>query len=301
MQVKTIKKTIINKLNDWLSTINDEELVKELRKNIVVSGGSICSMLLQEPVNDYDVYIKDIDVLKKLVNFYTKDFKEVIKVLDGRLKDTEYKEDQFRKGILGCSVRNLKPNQIKLFFEDKNGGFRVNEDVDISESSLVSRKKYIPLFFSPNAISLSDDIQIVTRFTGSIEEIHETFDFIHATNYFTFEEGVVTNKKALESILCKQLYYQGSHYPLTSIIRIKKFLKKNWNISAGEQLKIMFDIAELDLTNPDVLEEQLIGVDVAYFNILIKAIREKMENDSSFSLTKDYLRALIDKIFLDEE
>jgi hypothetical protein len=38
-------------------------------------------MLLNEQVNDYDVYIKDIDVLKMLCEYYTKDF-EGIKVWD---------------------------------------------------------------------------------------------------------------------------------------------------------------------------------------------------------------------------
>jgi hypothetical protein len=50
-------------------------------------------------------------------------------------------------------------------------------------------------------------------------------------------------------------------------------LKRGWNISAGEMLKVMFQISELDLKNPDVLEEQLIGVDVAYFSALINILR----------------------------
>lgn len=38
-------------------------------------------------------------------------------------------------------------------------------------------------------------------------------------------------------------------------------------------LKMMFQISEFDLKNPDVFEEQLIGVDVAYFSALIEALR----------------------------
>jgi hypothetical protein len=72
MQIKTIQKIITSKLNSWLNTITDENLVKDLRKNILVSGGSITSMLLNEEVNDYDVYINDIDVLKRLAEYYIK-------------------------------------------------------------------------------------------------------------------------------------------------------------------------------------------------------------------------------------
>jgi len=292
MQAKTIKKTIKNKLNEWLQTI-PKNIREDVKNNIVVSGGSICSLFLKEQVNDYDIYLQDIEVLRKLTNFYTEDFGDII-VLDGREKETILKNESERLGIKGVSIQNLKDNQIKLYFNSKNGGIKVNESVE------KEKLNYTPLFFSPNAISLSNDIQIVLRFNGTVEEIHKTFDFIHATNYFTFKDGLVTNTKALESLLSKQLYYQGSQYPITSIIRIKKFLKKGWNISAGEMLKIMFEISELNLSNISTLEEQLIGVDVAYFGVLIEILRNKL-SDESFILTVDYLKALIDRVFDEED
>ena len=181
-----------------------------------------------------------------------------------------------------------KEDQIKLWFDNNDGSKKIDLDKE-------SDKKYTPVFFSPNAISLSDDLQIVIRFHGDNEVIHKTFDFIHATNYFTFEQGLVTNTLALESILTKQLKYQGSMYPLTTIIRMKKFLKRGWNINAGEILKVMFQISEINLKNPDTLEEQLIGVDVAYFQTLIKILRgvENLEN----KITSEYLNTIIDRVF----
>jgi hypothetical protein len=83
MQTKTIQKVITKKLEEWLSTIDNEYLVKKLRKNILVSGGSITSMLLNEEVNDYDIYINDMDVLKSLVQYYIEPFSD-ISILDGR-------------------------------------------------------------------------------------------------------------------------------------------------------------------------------------------------------------------------
>jgi len=209
----------------------------------------------------------------------------MIDILDGRKKDYYLPICENRMGLYKISIENLKSDQVKLFFENKSGGLATEhnkEDVN-----------YVSLFFSPNAISLSSNIQIVTRFHGNNEEIHKTFDFIHATNYFTFKEGLVTNKEALESIICKQLKYQGSLYPLTSIIRMKKFIKRGWNINAGEILKIMFQISELDLKNPNILEEQLIGVDVAYFAQLIEILR----NVSPEKITSSYINEIIDRVF----
>jgi len=295
MQLKTIQKTISKKMNEWLETITDESLRKKVKSNLLVSGGSITSMFLNEPINDFDIYIKDMNVLKKLTEYYVRGFED-IEILDGRERNALVKEltDKYDGADIkdidnsyAISVRNLKDDQIKLFFNSEKGGMKVNEDKKEEELN------YTPKFFSPNAISLSNQLQIVIRFHGDDVAIHKTFDFIHATNYFTFETGLVTNKEALESILTKQLKYQGSLYPLTSIIRSKKFVKRGWNINAGEMLKMMFQVSELDLKNPDVLEEQLIGVDIAWFSKLIEILRGVKDE----KLTSAYLNTIIDRVF----
>jgi hypothetical protein len=251
-------------------------------------------MLLNIEVNDYDIYIKKMDVLIDLTNYYTKGLTGV-EMLVGVMKETYIKdlEERYDKeseeifSARAVAIRTLHEDQVKLYFSASKGGIKVNEDKDPKDLH------YQPVFLSPNAISLSDNIQIVIRFHGDDVVIHKTFDFIHATNFFTFEAGLVLNKEALTSILTHQLKYQGSFYPLTSIIRMKKFIKRGWNINAGEILKIMFQISELDLKNPDILEEQLIGVDVAYFGILIEILRGAPHE----KFTSAYLNAIIDKVF----
>lgn len=319
MQIKTIEKVIKDKLNEWLATITDEALRVDIQNNLLLSGGSIASMLLNKPVNDYDIYLMDMDVCKRVAEYYTGPFGSgMIEILDGR--NREKLVDDYNnsvkpifqiadEGIIdngqtipikqnnsyAISLRNLKEDQIKLYFTDAGGGLAVNKDLSKSELN------YTPLYFSPNAISLSNNLQIVLRFWGTPEQIHKTFDYIHATNYFTFKDGLVRNLAAMESILTMQLRYQGSYYPLTSIIRAKKFIKRGFNISAGELLKIMFQISQLDLTNPDILEEQIIGVDVAYFSKIIEALRNKYQSDKDFQLSTDYLNELIDRIFNSNE
>lgn len=292
MQTKTIRNNIKNKIEDWLSTITDESLVKRLRKDVIVTGGCITSLFLNEKVNDYDVYISNQNTLYLLTHYYVKD---KYQILDGKdksiyVKDLEHDYNKTIEDIVGIyatSIRNLKENQIKLYL-DKQAGvkFEITED-----------DKYAVSFLSPNAISLTNGIQIVLRFNGEPEEIHKNYDYVHATNYWTFEKGLVTNIPALESLLSKQLKYQGSLYPVTSIIRMRKFIKRGWNITAGEILKMIFQCSQLDLSNPNVLEEQLIGVDIAYFGVVIDMLR----NTKYDKLDSQYLFALIDKAFDNDE
>lgn len=292
MQIKTIEKAIREKIEAWMSTINDEILRENVKKHVIVTGGCIVSMFDGKPVNDYDVYIEDMNTLTSLAKYYTQNDHRIW-VMDGRIKEkleAELSEQYKGKGIdaiynaTAVAIRNLHPHQVRLFF----GGdaFRKVEEIPAEGS-------YQPLFFSANAITLSDNIQLVCRFCGDIAFIHENFDFVHATNYFTFKSGLVTNIKALESFITKQLSYQGSKYPLTSILRMKKFVERGWRINAGEVLKIMFQISELDLKNPDVLEEQLIGVDVAYFDTLVNILRGK----ETQNMTSKYLNEIINRVF----
>jgi len=321
MQIKTIEKVIKKKLLAWLESIEDKPLREKVKESLLLSGGSITSLFLNEEVNDYDVYIQSQQVAKDLATYYTKGISG-IEIFDGRLKQGlisgywrgeltggKPKEAEDEDGIFSfdthdakktVALRTLQPEQIKIFFYE-SGGKKIEQPLPKEGEPAQEPKPYQPSYISPNAISLHDNIQIVLRFTGTPEKIHSTFDFIHATNYFTFNDGLVVNSSALVSILTKQLKYQGSKYPLTSVIRTKKFINRKWTVSAGDYLKMLFQTSELDLTNPDVLEEQLIGVDVAYFETLIKVLREHVERHPDFKMDSNWLGDLIDRIFSTDE
>lgn len=294
MKTTTITKVITAKMYDWLYSVKDEDLRRDLKKGLLVSGGCIASMLLGEKVNDYDVYLSDMDLVKRCAEYYANLYRDHVRVLDGREKDKLLQEYQMHASEeendgLHVSIRTLREDQIKMLIVG-GGGYATGE-------LATEENKYVPIYFSPNAITLSNDIQIVLRFYGDHAKIHETFDFVHATNYFTMKEGLVTNALALECLLTRTLLYQGSMYPLTSVIRTKKFLKRDFKITAGEYLKMMFQISQLDLTDLDTLEEQLIGVDSAYFSLLIRILRDATKKNPDVKFTSEYINKLIDKVF----
>lgn len=294
MQVKTIKKIISKKLEGWLLSITDEKLRKDVKDNILVSGGCITSLFQGLPVNDFDIYIQDMDVLLRLAEYYCPGHNQV---LDGRRREEYLNQLESAYSVeenlseIAVRYKTLKEDQIKLNVQS------IGVKKTLLPKDSPDYKPYQVAFLSQNAISLTEDIQIVVRFHGDAEQIHKTFDFIHATNYFTFEDGLVTNVAALECILTRSLKYQGSLYPLTSVIRMKKFINRGWTINAGEILKMLFQISELDLKNVEVLEEQLIGVDIAYFAKLIAIIRQ----DALASINSQHLSDLIDKVFNEYE
>ncbi|MCK5789034.1 MAG: hypothetical protein KAH32_08540 [Chlamydiia bacterium] len=249
------------------------------------------------------MYFTSREAVVALTEYYARGIKEII-ILYGE-KKAQYKEDAMdrndffnwnpRANVYTMAVENLEDDQVAMFFGDE-AGYEMKQRTDINRE-LVPRKPYSPLFFSANAITLTNQIQIIIRFHGKPADIHENFDFIHATNYYCFStDGLHTTTAALEAIITSELHYVGSKYPLTSVIRIKKFLARGYSINAGEQLKMMFQLSLLDLTDPVVLSNQLAGVDITYFNILIKDMMQAMK-DPGFNITIDWITGKIDHVF----
>lgn len=313
MKAKTINKALKRKINSWLAHVNDLDLVRAIEKDVIVTGGCIASMLLGEDVNDFDVYFRTKETAKRVAEYYCKQFNELNKtgarVLDGAERtDAENNSN-------AVMLRNMDEDRIKIIIQSKgvasedkavldepfeNFSDLVDAADQIPASALedgTEKAKYRPIFLSTNAITLSDKIQIVIRFHGEPDEIHKNYDFIHCTNYWTPQDGTVLKADALESLLSKELFYSGSKYPLCSIIRTRKFIKRGFHINAGQYLKMCFQLSELDLTDINILEDQLVGVDSAYFMQLIDGLRAKAESDPDFIINNGYLTTIIDRIF----
>lgn len=310
MKKKTINSVICKKFDEWIATIEDVHVKSLVEKNSIVTGGCIASMLLREPVNDFDVYFSDKETVKSVAEYYVKQFNEANGesgyVLDGAVKNLDNPD------MKGGTALNMTEDRIKIIFESAGVGKEdgaLPDETEIEEwpdgKPVVeeeSKPKFRPIYLSCNAITLSHQVQIVIRFYGDPDNIHQHYDYIHCTNYWLSKDRQLTLKQpALEALLAKELVYVGSKYPLASVIRTRKFLKRGFNINAGQYLKMAFQISQLDLTNIAVLEDQLVGVDVAYFNHLITALvqhsEKQKEEGKEFKLEYSYLATIIDKIF----
>lgn len=310
MKKKTIKSVIAKKMNEWWASIEDEKVRDLAEKNTIVTGGSIASMLLREQVNDFDVYFRTKEAAKTIAEYYVKRFE--IKKKDGIpceiyvLDEKERIKIVVKSAGIASEQGTDKPYEYFEGSEQGRGTEYVSEVmqdpgqiVDTQETTEAAAlhdegQPYRPVFLSTNAITLSKHVQLVLRFYGEPEDIHKNYDFVHCTNYWTSWDGeLVLKQAALESLLAKELQYVGSKYPICSLFRLRKFIKRDWTINAGQILKIALQVSELDLTDVEVLEDQLVGVDVAYF---IEVINKVKANDPE-KVNSAYLVEIIDRMF----
>lgn len=324
LKPKTIEKIIKNKMESWIYSfknvtteetqlLSDEE--KETRKlelaefrdrvrnNYIVTGGAIASMLTGELPNDYDIYFKDMAVAREVTEYYIKkldkkvnDFVPYIQVLDREDKTGIYVKVK-SMGIVSDSKEDT--DDYKYF--EQYPGIEVENyfEKHFKKPRKEETRKYHPILITGNAISLSDDIQIIIRFCGDPKDIHDNYDFAHCTNYFTKADGLVLNQDALIAIMTRELRYVGSKYPICSIFRTRKFIQRGWSITAGEMLKISYDINKLNLNDMNVFYEQLVGVDQAYFHQLIKLLTEGHKKGNT--IDRIYIMKAIDTVFNDSD
>ena len=320
MKIKTMNKEIKKAIDGWIHSLPEIPGVSkfEIQDSVMVTGGCIASMFLGTEVNDFDVYFTDYDVAKKVFQMYADQTKGKLVCSEADLKmhvspdanlndiidfstildkkTTDDDDDEMRevfnkvdkdKPLFFYTQEDAKEKRIKFFYQS------------VGVYKKKTKKAYAPVFISSNAVTLNNQIQLINRFIGPVEEIHKNFDFVHCTNYWTYRNGVVTNKKALEALLSRELIYVGSRYPLASVIRTRKFIKRGFNICAGEYVKMALQINTFDLKNVYTLSDQLMGVDLVYFDMFLRSLVKYYESNKEIEMTMVY--RMLDEVFHDDE
>ncbi len=310
MKAKTIKAILAKKFNNFTASIEDEAVRALVEKNTIITGGCIASMLLGQKINDFDLYFTDHATTKAVAEYYVKRFEVKNRHGIACPIHVEDRDGRVKVVIKSSGVASEEGDEADYqYFESQPDGDaagyvgevmgdagEIEEAYQETEALALENDEagYRPVFMSTNAITLSGKIQIVLRFYGAADQIHENYDFVHCTNYWTSKDGdLVLRQPALESLLCKELRYVGSKYPICSVIRLRKFIKRGWVINAGQILKMMMQISELDLKDINVLQEQLTGVDSAYFIELIGKVKESDPE----KINSAYLCEIIDRMF----
>lgn len=328
MNSKNVKKHLNAKLNNWLASIEDDNVKKILRENVIITGGALVSLLTGEKVHDYDVYLRTNEACKAVAEYYVQQWNKThedsqisLRVVPPETIQVPTYEDGIRKTDENGQPAFhsvVTPERIKVFVQsvgvveekpvetEVDAPFPPIEEVEKTDEDKATEEaaeetgkpKYRPVFMSSNAITLSDKIQIVVRFYGEVEVIHKNYDFAHCTcSWTSWNNEVQLPEKALECIINKELYYIGSKYPLCSIIRTRKYLERGYHINAGQYVKMAFQLNELNLYNLETLEDQLTGVDSGYFMMMIEALKKKADETGEAVVDKSYVFELINRMF----
>ena len=330
MKISTIKKVIRRKVDDWLQSIEDHNVRAAAAGSAIVSGGCIASMLGEERVNDYDVYFRSRAAASLVAKYYVDRFNATVGSLpkgsvlasynpevreESRININGETEERVFVYLKSAGVASEESTRPYEYFEgrpesaaddfvdelrpvDQMADDIAREPVEavegLAEALKPKKERYRPVFFTENAITLSEKVQLITRFYGEGEEILRNYDYEHCCCWYDRrKDELVVMQAALESVLSKSLVYRGSLYPVASVFRLRKFLSRGWRITAGQILKMLMQISAVDLTDARLLREQLIGVDQAYMSQLLDMLKavDPQKVDAA------YLAKIVDEVF----
>lgn len=148
--------------------------------------------------------------------------------------------------ITGGSIPDLLMgnfiNDFDIYFYTKEDADRVKNYFENNHTKNKDDKFHVKLI-TDNAINLSDKIQLITKFIGYPGGVVKNFDWQHIKSWYSCKEEKLYLTDDVYRLICeKELIYTGSDYPLSSLMRLKKYIKKGWNVSNTTILHIALDI-----------------------------------------------------------
>jgi hypothetical protein len=265
MKARVANMLICRHFDKWVESIEDATVKEAVKNNTILTGGALVTLLTTNTVNDFDFYFRNRETALIVAKYYVQKFKEnpPQKFKDGRnvqlYVDTGDPGGRVKivvksAGIVGetNTQEDTSTAGYSYFEQDTNtegqekfleAAVAVNSEAAPKAEDGKGKKPFRPVYLTANAITLSDKVQLVIRFFGEPDQIHENYDFVHVTNYWTsWDRKVVLRSEALECILAKELRYIGSKYPVCSLIRVRKFIERGWTITGGQLLKIVFNL-----------------------------------------------------------
>ena len=126
--------------------------------------------------------------------------------------------------------------------------FMYQKDVDVIKEWFEKNRrvgeKYEVKLITENAINLSDKVQFITKFVGYSNVVIDKFDWQHIKSYYMYDIDIVLCDDLYRLLMEKELVYTGSEYPLSSMMRLKKYIKKGWSVSNKTILEIALDMLQ---------------------------------------------------------
>lgn len=248
-------------MNEWVDSVPaTRQDVRQAINRCTIAGGAIVSLLQDISPNDYDVYTKTKEDCELLAHYYAGLFNW----------DNQLEQDEYRKATVV-----VEGDQVKVI-QPAMDGATIKQDVS----------KFRTIFISPNAITLQGKIQLIFRFYGEPDKLIQEFDFEHCTGYFhrvgwenvVWKNELVLNEDMLMSVLTKELKYRHGKYPVSSLLRLQKYIQRGYTIPTGELIKLALDISKLDLSDTQVFSDQLSGVDLQLSADVLKAANNEFDN-----------------------
>jgi len=201
------------------------------------------------------------------------------------------------------SVFSGKPiNDLDAFFYEEADFDTMVKDIE--------NKGFTPAFKTNNALSYnllphgetnSIRVQLIRKYFGTPNEIISKFDYTvcmaayepnHGVNW---EWGTMTVDDRFLYHLSEKLlvFNHKTEYPIASLWRAKKYLKREFKLPAIECIKLALAINNLKIGSYEGLKDQLEGIDTFFLKDLTDAMLEKADEVYDFEQALEWMDRIL--------
>jgi hypothetical protein len=133
-------------------------------------------------------------------------------------------------------------------------------------------------------------IQLVKVLTRTAPEIIQSFDFTICQGAFDLDDGFIFGADFFQHLAQRRLVFNiKAEYPICSLYRARKFLKRGFTLSGIEAIKLGLRIHSLKIETYRDLRAQLMGIDTLFLRDLTDSL--KGQDEKAYDLN-DFLATL---------
>ena len=196
-------------------------------------------------------------------------------------------------GALTSVFLNTTITDLDIFFthEDHYNEFKRAHNRSFNRKNLVCQTDCADSY-NINGIR----VQLIKRIYGQPCIVIGRFDYtICMAAYLPMSGQIVLEKDFLYHLSGKELHYNIGEYPLASLWRAKKYLKKGFDFPAVEIIKLALTINNLKIKDYKGLKEQLEGIDTLFLMDLTNALLKKGDEEFELGKAIDFIEDILAK------
>lgn len=190
---------------------------------------------------------------------------------------------------------------IDIFFERKEdfnkdgeleNGLKVNSDYNIMFSKTDVAWTHKPDYPDYAKYPLQ---QMICAVYGKPEEVIGKFDFTMCmASWIPDTDKFVMDKYFLKHCAQKRLHFNvNADYPICSMWRAAKFIKRGWKLPAIDCIKLALKINNISIQDKGELKRQLMGIDTIFLKELTDALEKDHSGRYDFGEAIDFLEKIM--------
>jgi len=207
-------------------------------------------------------------------------------------------------GVITSVFTRKKINDVDIYFLTEDS--RVNFMKDLkAENKFVNnydrakteamfnaaRKKPQITYVTDNATSFffkDKKYQVITAFYGEPGTVFDKYDFtINMGAYNPETKEFIVHEDLFEHLSQRRLVINiGTEYPISTVVRIFKYIRKGYSISGIELIKILLTVHHLDLKNFAELKKQLMGIDTMFLKPLTDFLSSQEHSEKAYDFSE---------------